>query len=432
MKLNKSSVSTSLKNMFSFESNIDLNNDALVLTRKNIVIKNIIFISNLVYTLIFALVSIGEPSNWFLTILCFPLTFLINHTLNKLINNDKENIMKQQIAMYLCCFYMFLSAILIYVRLKTGANKTYFGEIGYILLYYSLIICSFYQDKKLLQSVYKWLIVIITIIHFTLTYNIVFSSAVSNGELTFKAFITSLEFKDILLRTIILLVFMLVLYISVSMSSYMQTERKKELKRRKELEGSFLNIVNNVYKTNIKGKIRTQNEIEDAYLIELMSVKLASLYGESNEFISNLSDFALIHIKANNLGIENLNDIDSLEDINEETIKANKVIERLALERKCEDIIRTHMDGANTDEFTRIMTEKSNLMDDIILLCDMYVSLRGIRSYKRTLNHQTTMNYLKDTFRVYFNPTLFERFLRFEDDFEILYNNYVYKETSNA
>ena len=106
---------------FGFEEGIDITNETQVLFRKNVVIKNIIFISNLIYTLIFAIISVGETSNLVLTIICFPVTFLVNNMLKRTIFKNKDDLLKQQIAMYICCFYMFLTAILIYLRLKTSS-----------------------------------------------------------------------------------------------------------------------------------------------------------------------------------------------------------------------------------------------------------------------------------------------------------------------
>ena len=42
-------------NNFGFESGIDIANDTQVLYRKNYVIKNIVFISNLIYAIVFSL-----------------------------------------------------------------------------------------------------------------------------------------------------------------------------------------------------------------------------------------------------------------------------------------------------------------------------------------------------------------------------------------
>ena len=65
------------KDKFGFESGIDITNDNQVLYRKNFVIKNIIFVSNLIFTFLFTLISFGDSSNWLLTLLLFPVTFFV-------------------------------------------------------------------------------------------------------------------------------------------------------------------------------------------------------------------------------------------------------------------------------------------------------------------------------------------------------------------
>ena len=113
-------------NMLSFEKGIDITDDYAVLKRKNIVIKNIIFFSNITYTLILFLISLlgTGTSNWVLTIIFVPVTFGLNRTLSKLINETSHEKTKQQIAMYIAAFYMILSSVLIYFKLKTQMNDS--------------------------------------------------------------------------------------------------------------------------------------------------------------------------------------------------------------------------------------------------------------------------------------------------------------------
>ena len=73
-------------NLFGFESGVDITDETKVLYRRNNVIKRIIFLSNLVFSGLFALLSFGESSNILLTIILFPLTFIVNAGLKKTIN----------------------------------------------------------------------------------------------------------------------------------------------------------------------------------------------------------------------------------------------------------------------------------------------------------------------------------------------------------
>ena len=237
---------------FGFENGIDITNDNMVIYRKNIVIKNIIFVVNIIYTLIFMIVTIGDPtnsSNWLLTILLFPVTALVNYFLGKLIKKGPEDNLSQTMAMYVAAFYMFISSILVYVKLKYGevenaSSEHYLAEAGYILIYISLLISAFYQNKKMLKNIFIWVVVIVTILHFTVTYSML--EIAGNKEYTIweavvKIF-TGTEFRDIFIRTILLIGFMLILYIYVSMTNYMQDERKKEQAK----EELFRKIISNL------------------------------------------------------------------------------------------------------------------------------------------------------------------------------------------
>ena len=85
-------------NAFGFESGIDIADDTQVLFRKNVVIKNIIFLSNLVFTIIFTFLSFGERSNIILAILLGLVTFLVNIGLKRTIYKNPGDITTQTIA----------------------------------------------------------------------------------------------------------------------------------------------------------------------------------------------------------------------------------------------------------------------------------------------------------------------------------------------
>ena len=62
---------------FSFESGIDISNDTQVLFRRNKVIKNIILVTNLLYTIILFIVSHGDSKNIVLSALLLPFFLLM-------------------------------------------------------------------------------------------------------------------------------------------------------------------------------------------------------------------------------------------------------------------------------------------------------------------------------------------------------------------
>ena len=96
------------------------------------------------------------------------MTFLINRLLTTLINIDKTDKTKQLIATYVASFYIFLSSVITYARLY----DTSFETVAYVLIYYSVIVISLYQDKKLLSTAFIYLFVLVSLIHIIWTYQI--------------------------------------------------------------------------------------------------------------------------------------------------------------------------------------------------------------------------------------------------------------------
>ena len=430
----KNKIKAKIKNntffnkQFGFEVGIDITDDNQVLYRKNTVIKNIIFLSNIFYTLIFFLVAIGDTkdwSTWVLTILLFPVTFIVNNTLKKLIKKGPNDNMSQLIAMYVACFYMFLSAIIVYIKLKYG-NIEFLQEVGYILLYYSLAICAFYQDKKLLRNIFLWLFIIVTILHFIVTYNVFeMAKTYTNGFEFFKEFILSDMFRDIILRTVLLGMFMLVLYIYVSMASYMQEERKKELMKRREVQEDFTNVVTKIFDVTLAQSNISEEEKRDIHLISIMSKKLASLLSLDLKKCEAIASFAEIHIN-NKISFNqnnNLSEDEKFESLRRQTELGSELISRIQLSRKCEDIVRAALEGSDTDEFKSNERKiQSNKESDIILICELYVTLRSVKSYKRPYNHQKAIQFITNQCIVYFDSEVYERFIKFASDFEGIYD----------
>ena len=411
-------------NTFGFESGIDITNDTQVLYRKNIVIKNIIFISNLIFTLIFAFLSFGEKSNIVLMIILFPVTFLVNLGLKKTINKNPNDKTTQDIASYIACFYMLLLSIVIYFKLKWG-SLVYLQECGYILIYYSLAVCSFYQDKKLLKFIFEWVLAGVTILHFVVTYDIIHWEE-STDVLSFvKTFFTSETFRDILVRTILLGAFMLVLYCIVSMSGYMQEERKKELMKRREVQEDFTNVVTKIFDATLDTSLRSEEDKANSMLVAKMTEILATSMNLSEDECRDIALLSTIHItrEVNFSTPAGANEDEKFECLKEQTDLGSLIVSRLQLERKCERVIRSTFEKSNTDEFIQKMkTIQNDNNGQIILICELYVTMRSTKSYKRPYTHKKTMEYMTEQFRVYFDPVVFERFERFQDKFEEIYD----------
>lgn len=416
---------------FSFEHGVDLNDEVEVLFRRNIVIKNIIFVSNIVYSIILILVSLGESSNgsWLWTVIPFPLTFVINQTIKKIIYSEDKDLIRQQIAMYMCSFYMFLSAILVYIKLKSGANTVNYAEAGYMLLYYSLVVISLYQDTKMLRNVFWWMFAIVTILHFTLTYN--FMDAASNGFVTFfKDLATNPELmnsiKDILFRTLVMLTFMLAIYVITAIGEKMSNERIAELNKRKDIQEDFKNVVTNLYDVLLETKVGYDDNTSQLPLLATMVRKMASLYSLSPQKCDEIVEFALYNKNHQlNLSIEEASVEEQFDSLREQTSIGFIIAKRMQLSQKCENIVRAHIEGWSTQEFqVKMLGMQNNIESQIILICDMYIALRSVKSYKRPYPHKHVIEYLEKEFKIYFNSDLFNRFIKFEKDFEVLYNEY--------
>ena len=408
---------------FSFESGIDITNDNQVLYRKNVVIKNIIFLSNIIYTIIFTIVSISEPSNWLLTVILFPVTFVVNMSLKNLINKGPDDRMSQNVAMYVSCLYMFLSSVLIYVKLKYG-QSSYLMEAGYILLYYSLAVCSFYQDKKMLKNISIWVVVLITILHFTVTYSLINTDVAKDVSKVFTLF-TADAFKDIIIRTLLLIMFMLVLYVNVSMVNFMQDERKKELSKRREVQEDFTKVVTEIFDVTLSNNEISEDEAKEAIVLSTMVKKLASLSNLKPEESNEVYEFSKIHIdkKVHFNADAFANEDEKFEALRKETELGSKLIARIHLKRECEELIRSTFEASTSPAFIDKVREslRGDVYSEIILICDLYVTMRSFKSYKRAYNHKITMDYFEKYFKIYFDQDIFDRFMKFDTDFEEIY-----------
>jgi len=429
--------STLFQDKFGFENGIDITDDKQVIYRKNVVIKNIVFISNIMYTIIFMLATILEntSSNWLLTILLFPITFIINKMLSRLINRGSDDTLSQTMAMYVASFYMFLSAVLVYLKLKVqfdynnssgDSTKLFLSECGYILIYYSLLICAFYQDKKMLKNIFVWVILLVFILSFVVTYPIVQKTNKDASVLvTLKDLFNSSQIVDISIRILLIALYMLALYIYVSMTNYMQEERKLEQAKRRKVQEDYTKSITKVFDITIPKYEFSPEEIHENEILCKMVSKLSSLLSLKVDEINNMVEFTKLIID-NNLENENNNKLSEDEMFNLVRSKTDKgllLIERKELRHKGEEILRYVLDGASEDKFIKEMRDEiKDTKSQIILICEIYISMRSIRTYKKAYNHKITMGYMEKSFKVYFDSLVYDRFYRFDTDFEEIFD----------
>lgn len=423
----KKVVENKFNDMFGFEKDIDISDETQVLFRRNIVIKNIIFVSNLVYSVLMVIMSFitSTSSNWILTAILFPLTFLLNSTLKKTIYKNKDDNTSQKIAMYFACFYIVLSSVIIYMKMKTGGSN--FGEAGYMLIYYALIITSLYQNKNLLRTISKWFIVLITILHFTITYNMISAEYEGSTFHQIISFIRSEEFADIILRTIVMCSFILVLYVIVSISQYMQDQRSLELIKRQEVQDDFTSIVGEMFDITLQNDVISEDKKFNIELVSCVSKRFSEIMGYNKTKVEELYLFSR-NILDNKVDL-NTNNIKSKDEkfeyLRNQAKLGNELIKRLELERLIDTVVRLSVEGSTNESLNEGKNiNKKTEEEQIIMLCDVYVTLRSLRSYKRPYPHKMTIKTLKEEFAKFFDSYLFERFIRFSDEFEKIYDNF--------
>ncbi len=413
---------------FGFEQGVDITNDVAVLFRRNVVIKNIIFLSNIMYTVILIILSLSTQdrvSDWVVTVLAFPMTYVINRILKKLIHLDPEDKTKQGVAMYVSAFYIFFSAILIYARLYT---HEYFETGAYILMYYAVVVISLYQEKKLLSSSFQGLLAMLTVIHLIWTYNF---HGLVNGQSIIEFlpnFIRLPEFSDILLRTLLFILFYFVVYAIVSMGQYMQEERKNELIKRRQVQNDFSHIVGDLF-TVVFSSSYTLMEKRHAFQVQQMSQKLADYYGLNEKEITKLNEYAMVHLQYQEIK-HLLNDINTYDEktydiLKDQTELGSRIAKRIQLAQKCEDIARAQLEDTANEKFLKeMLLIQPDIQAQIILLCDLYITMRSHRSYKRPMAHSIVLKLFQQELGHFFDYDLKERFLKFNDEFSEMYNNF--------
>lgn len=409
--------------LFGFESGIDITDDVMVLHRRNIVIKNIIFLSNIVYSIILLFIASvnKQPSDWLFPLISFPFTFFLNNVIKRLIYGERHDKTKQEVAMYVEALYMFVSSILIYARLFDN-----FETVAYILIYYSVVVISLYQSKKLIMWTFQGMLAGITFIHFVLTYNIT-STYKGLTILEFlDVFLPTKASQDFFLRIIMFSIFMIVIYAIVGMGSYMQEERKKELIKRREVQENFTSIVSDLFKVVLSSK----NAFLDRQHVDLvfrMSEKLAIYYGLPLEEVDQIRQYSTIHLRYHEVEdiVYNLSNEQQYEALNESTLLGTKIAKRLQLAQKAKDISRAHVEGVADQAFVKRMNLiQPSVQSQVILLCDLYVTMRSSKSYKRPYPNQAVINLFEKSFLHYFEYSLVERFLKFKSEFEKIFNDY--------
>jgi response regulator RpfG family c-di-GMP phosphodiesterase len=270
---------------------------------------------------------------------------------------------------------------------------------------------------------------IVTILHFTLTHS--FTEEAQNGFWYFITHLTSdsaavTYFKDILFRTLVMLIFMLAIYVITSIGEKMSDERITELNKRTEIQEDFKNVVTDLYGVLLETKVGYDDNSVQLPLLANMVAKLASLYSLSPQKCEEIVDYALYNKNHQlNLTIEEGSVEAQFETLRQQTSIGSIVAKRMQLSQKCENIVRAHIEGWNNQEFQiKMLNMQNGIENQVILICDMYIALRSAKSFKRPYPHKVVVAYFEKEFKFYFNDDLFNRFVKFDKDFETMYNEY--------
>ncbi|MCF7925578.1 MAG: hypothetical protein K9L26_03495 [Candidatus Izimaplasma sp.] len=446
---------------FNFEAGVDILDDTSVLYRRNRVNKNILWVINIVF-IIFTFIGNQNPN--YVVIAGFGVIMLaINTTLKRIINEEPRTLIKQQMAMYIGSIYILLASFGVYIKLRVSAGNiniinlindstitdvvlhnellSYMTDMsiaqaGYILIYFSLLVIALYQDATLLKILFKWVFVLMFVIHIFIMYPL-YNYSSDIVTLYNYLFVTNTNVTiDILLRTLVLVVFYIALYSSVSIGQMMNNKRKEELIKRRGMERDFKAVVGDVFDViNVFNSHTINQNREDVHRVAELASRLGRVLGLSNHVCSEIYDYSVIHIdRLKDLNILEYEDKDTLTEkdytkIREKTILGSVIIKRLQLNQKSEDIVRAHFEKTVDPSFTEKMKRVQRSQEgQIILIAEMYEIMRQDRNYKNELKHKRAIDLLQLEFKEYVEPYILDRFLRYQMDFEKVYDNFKYQE----
>ncbi|XMB66838.1 hypothetical protein RI065_11205 [Mycoplasmatota bacterium zrk1] len=427
-----------LLTMFDLEAGVDILDEAEVLYRKNRIIKRIVFITNILFSL-FLLTR--DYKIIVVSILIFLFTFGINQMLKSLIYSDPTNEIQQKTAMYLVSINTITIAIAMFINLRIDAVNALknnldtaliynsISDVSYGLIFFSLTITAFYQSRKLMKHISYLTLFIYTIINFVVIYP-TYEKLEDVADLI--NYSETVEFRDILIRTIVLTLFLLALNFNVKIAAKMHDERKKELASRRSLEKDFLKVVDDTFDSvEIFNGANLYKDKFNSYRCAQLSRKLAGVLKLSIDECNKTFDFAKVHIdKRDYLTLMDFkyNKIlsqDNYEEIKERTHIAREIIHRLRINQYSEDLVRNHCQTAFDKQLFSEDHVSLDINSQIVLVIDIYDALRMDRLYKDEFSHMEAVRTIRDYFSKYFDFQIVDRFIRFEEEFREKYDNFI-------
>lgn len=424
--------------MFDLEAGIDILDESEALFRKNRIIKRIVFITNILFSLF---LITRNFSMIVVTILLFVFTFGINKLLKSLIYDDPSDELHQKIAMYLVGGNTLIVAIGTFINLRIDAinafNNGYenwvvyssIANVAYGLVFFSLVITAFYQNKQLMKHISLITLFLYTVLHTVVIYPLY------KEITTFQSFVDyskSAEFRDIMIRTVVLVIFILAINFNVKISEKMNDERKKELFSRRNLEKDFLVVVEDIFNgIEVFNAANIYKDKFTTYRCSQLVRKLAGLLQLNVTEAEEIADFAKVHIDKRELltlmdfkHVKVLSQRDYTE-IEERTHIGREVLNRLRINQLSEDLVRSHCHNGFDRFFKESETISMDTRSQLVLLTDIYDALRMDRLYKDEFSHRDAIRIIRDSFSDYFEFQVVDRFIRFESEFRDLYDNFI-------
>ncbi|HPJ23767.1 MAG TPA: hypothetical protein PK113_02535, partial [Bacillota bacterium] len=239
-------------NKFSFEAGVDILDETQVLFRRNLVIRNIVFVTNIVF-LLFTLIGsngVNMRVNIIVTVIFAMIMFLVSRSIRKVVYSQPTTLQKQQMGEYISGVYILLMAVAVYLKLRFTLGDALTGgffsitQAGYSLIYFALVVIALYQDSRLLSVIFRVTFVVMTIIHLVILYPVYQYAA---DFITLWDYIKGPILTDIFLRTLVLAVFMIAIYSNAYISEDMNNKRKEELIKRRAMEKDFKAVVSDVF-----------------------------------------------------------------------------------------------------------------------------------------------------------------------------------------
>ena len=427
---------------FSFDANVILTDKCSVLHRRNVVIKNIIFLANLVFTA-FSFIGIrgnGFSANLIITIVFWLLMTGLSVTIATMLKKRKDDYSRQKIIMYFQSLYVFLLSVILYVKIwltfalsipegeSLPTNEYSIIQAAYLLIYVSILIISLYQRPRLLRTLFPWILIFMTVLHLTALHPDLYNHGYNINELIKYMFVDEKSIVvDIALRFVVLLVYFAGLYSSVIISEYIAQQRRSEFTKRVDVESNFVDVVKSVFEA-VKVYNSNANEVVQAISARKVSnvaKELAIAMNYDQKTIADIVDYAKVHsekMKLLSLDDNEFSD-ENFDDIMKKTELATRIIKRLQLVKRSEDILDAVFTNQVTSDFKYNMTTTLNdKISQIIVISEIYVALRSDRANHKALNHIRAVELISNGFDIFFTPDLVLRFNKFNREIGIAYD----------